>query len=134
MATPITSLDSPNIVNSTTNTTINITGSKIDQADFTYLLAQRYTFTGSVINTNTVGFGYGLLPVPSGSFMTYSFSGQTTQADFVFDINGVTVPDYEILAFSQNGTNTQATLSLQLPYDLIPSDIISGKGRWNAQL
>jgi len=132
MATPITSLDSANIVSSVNNVTLNITGSKVDQQDFDYILGNRYEFTGSVMDANTISFGYGVLQPPTSSYMTYSFAGGvTTEADFDFHVNGIKVVASEILSFNQNFTNTETTISLNLPYALIPSDTITGKGRWN---
>jgi len=126
---PITSIDSPNIVATTTTNVYNITGSEVGQPDVDYLLAPKYSFTGSLIQANNeVGFGYGVLLTPTGSSLRYS---NTNLQDFTFFVNGVRIFDSEVISFTSNFINTETTLSVNLGYPLIDSDVITAVGKFH---
>jgi hypothetical protein len=129
MATPITSVDSPNIVAITNNNVYNITGSAFNQADIDYLLSPKYSFTGSLnLADNTVEFGYGILVAPpltgSATFPT------TTKQDFQFYLNGVRIDDDQVLGFIEDMTNTQSTASFNLGYPIRSYDVVTGVGKF----
>lgn len=134
--TPITAIDSPNVVVNGQVTTLTFSGSTspFKQHDLDYILAERVSFTGSLINSNTtstVGFGYGILAAPS-SYDTSSFAYSASSVrDFKFYINGLYIDPKYIDGFYANAQNTQATLSLTLGYPVIDWDVISGVGRWD---
>jgi hypothetical protein len=128
MATPITSIDSPNIVSSATTNVYNVTGSLVGQADITYILAENRSYTGSLnLIDNTVGFGYGILVAPSGSGIVYP---ALTKKDFQFFLNGVRIYDDQVLSFGQNGTNTQSTASFNLGYPIRSYDVVTAVGKF----
>ena len=129
MATPITSVDSPNIVSINNNNVYNITGSAFNQADIDYLLSPKYSFTGSLnLVDNTVGFGYGILVAPplTGS-ATFPV---TSKQDFQFYLNGVRIDDDQVLGFNEDMTNTQSTASFALGYDIRSYDVVTGVGKF----
>lgn len=129
MATPITTIDSPNIVATTTNNVFNISGSTLDQPQVDYFLSPKYSFTGSLnLDDNTVGFGYGILqaPTPTGSAVFPA----TSKADFQFYLNGVRIDDFRVLGFNENMTNSSSTASFNLGFDIQPFDVVTGVGKF----
>jgi hypothetical protein len=131
MATPITSIDSPNIVSATTTNVYNVTGSLVGQNDINYILAENKSFTGSLnLADNTVGFGYGWLVAPSGSGVVYP---TLTKKDFVFYLNGVRIDDDQVLAFDVNTlgpANSQSTASFNLGYAIRSYDVVTAVGKF----
>lgn len=129
MATPITSVDSPNIVAITNNNVYNITGSTFNQADIDYLLSPKYSFTGSLnLVDNTVEFGHGILVAPpltgSATFPA------TTKQDFQFYLNGVRIEDDQVISFNEDMTNTSSTASFSLGYPIRSYDVVTGVGKF----
>ena len=133
MATPITAIDSPNILTIDNQYNVSITGSVVGQTDLDYLLSAKYSFTGSFIrsvaNGGEVGFGYGILQAPSVSPTSSLIYPATTKTDFSFFLNGVRLEDYEIDSFSPNGS-TQSTASLSLGYELRSYDVVTAVGKF----
>ena len=128
MATPITSVDSPNIVAITNNNVYNITGSTLTQEQLDYLLSAKYSFTGSLnLADNTVEFGYGILVTPP---ITGSVFPVTSKQDFQFYLNGVRIDDDQVLGFNEDMTNTQSTASFNLGYPLRSYDVVTGVGKF----
>ena len=137
MATPITTIDSPNISVVDNQYIINITGSGVNQDDINYLLSAKYSFTGSLVsataNGGVIGFGYGIAVAPTFSIshpVTYPVSSVT---DFKFYLNGVRIDDSQVVGFSEGGpggNNTQSTASFNLGYSLRNYDVITGEGKF----
>lgn len=131
MATPISAVDSPNVIVS--NQTINNTfaAGAFKQDDLNYILSGSISITGSLIiggPTSTVGFGYRIIAAPVGTAsLNYPSSSVN---DFEFYINGLRIPKTEIVGFSENIPNNQTTLSFDLGFPAIASDIIEGVGKW----
>ena len=129
MATPITTVDSPNIVAITTNNVYSITGSVLGQSQIDYILSPKYSFTGSLNPIdNSIEFGYGILqaPAPTGS-VTFP---ATSKIDFQFYLNGVRIDDEQILGFNEDMTNTSSTASFDLGYPFISTDVVTGVGKF----
>lgn len=128
MATPITSIDSPNIVSANISNVYNVTGSLVGQADITYILAENRSYTGSLnLADNTVGFGYGILVAPSGSGIVYP---SLSKKDFQFFLNGVRIEDDNVVSFTSNFANNQSTASFNLGYDIRDYDVVTAVGKF----
>ena len=131
MATPITSIDSPNIVSLDLLNVYNVTGSLVGQNDINYILAENKSFTGSLnLGDNTVGFGYGWLVAPSGSGVVYP---TLTKRDFVFFLNGVRIDDDQVTGFDVNTlgpANSQSTASFNLGYAIRSYDVVTAVGKF----
>lgn len=127
MATPITSIDSPNIVSSDITNIFNVTGSLVGQVDINYLLAQNKSYTGSLNpGDGTVGFGYGFLTAPSGNGIVYP---TLTKKDFTFYLNGVKIDDDQVNDFT-GGVST-STASFNLGYPIREYDVVTAVGKFN---
>jgi hypothetical protein len=134
MATPITTIDSPNISVIDNSFVVQVTGSQVGQTDLDYLLSPKYSFTGSLVTGSfqggAVAFEYGILqkPVPSAtSSLNYP---DTTKIDFSFFLNGVRIDNDQVVSFSSNLSNTNSTASFTIGYPLRSYDVITAQGKF----
>jgi hypothetical protein len=138
MATPITTIDSPNISVIDNSFVVQVTGSQVGQADLEYLLSPKYSFTGSYVTASSVGgtveFGYGVLQAPSPSPTSSLTYPTTTVVDFQFFLNGVRIDDDQIIGISEiSATRTQASFNLGFPIrsgSIGIADVITAQGKF----